>query len=77
MQATPSSVAITQLLPAVDPDGKNLPFTAEQLRLLFNQRLQHYIQETEVFKAENQLLKDQLMLERNGRVQAQVRTVFS
>lgn len=76
LQASPLLVATTQLLPAVDPDGKNQPFTAEQLRLLFNQQLQHYIQETEAFKGENLLLKDQLMLERNGRVQAQVRIVF-
>ncbi|XP_028394547.1 dystrophin-like protein 1 isoform X2 [Dendronephthya gigantea] len=71
---TPAAlVEISQLLPSVDPDGKIQPFTAEQLRLLFNQRLEHYIQETEVCKAENRLLKDQLMLERNGRVQAQER----
>lgn len=69
----PSLVEIRQLLPPVGSDGMSQPFTAEQLRLLFNQQLEHYLQETEVFKAENQLLKDQLMLERNGRVQAQER----
>jgi hypothetical protein len=69
----PALVEIRQLLPAVDADGNNQPLTAEQLRLLFNQQLEHYIQETEVYKSENQLLKDQLMLERNARSQAQVR----
>jgi hypothetical protein len=64
---------ISKLLSPVGPDGKTQPFTAEQLRLVFNQQLEHYIQESEVYKGENQLLKDQLMLERNGRVQAQVR----
>ena len=72
----PALVEIRQLLPAVDADGNNQPLTAEQLRLLFNQQLEHYIQETEVYKSENQLLKDQLMLERNARSQAQVRIAF-
>ena len=64
---------IKQLLPPIDADGNTQPLTAEHVRLLFNQQLEHYIQETEVYKSENQLLKDQLMLERNGRVAAQVR----
>ena len=62
-------VDLNQLLPPLGP-----PFTVEQLRMLFNQQLEHYIQETEVFKAENQLLKDQLVLERSARIQAQVRS---
>lgn len=66
-------VELSQLLPPLGSDGKTQPLTAEQLRLLFNQKLEHFIQETEVYKAESQLLKDQLMLERNGRVQAEVR----
>ena len=61
---------INQLLSPLGPD--NQPLTVEQLRLLFNQQLEHYVQETEAFKEENQLLKDQLVLEKNARKQAKV-----
>ena len=63
---------INQILCPVDAEGKPEPLTVEQLRLLFTQHVEFYIQETEAYKAENQLLKDQLMLERNARCDAQV-----
>ena len=64
---------VGDLRPSFDADNNLSQLTAEQIRLLFNQQVQHYMQEVERYKSESQLLKDQLILERNARVQSQVR----
>ncbi|XP_046845357.1 carboxyl-terminal PDZ ligand of neuronal nitric oxide synthase protein-like isoform X2 [Xenia sp. Carnegie-2017] len=64
---------VGDLRPSVYADNNLSQLTAEQIRVLFNQQVQHYMQEVERYKSESQLLKDQLILERNARVQSQER----